>query len=54
MLKKKTQLIDTTDGQLPEGKGWGKVKWVKGVKCTVTDVTTFGGEQAIMYTDTEL
>lgn len=31
----------------------GRVKWVKGVKCTVMNGDeTFGGEHTIMYTDT--
>lgn len=33
----------------------GRVKWVKGVNYTVTDgKRTFGGEQAIVYINSEL
>lgn len=53
----KNKLIDTdTHWWLPEGKvGERRAKWVKGVKCKMTDRhQTFGGEYIIGYRDIKL
>ena len=48
--------MQKTDWWLPEGMGvGGRAKWVKGVKCMVTDGNkTFGGEHTEIYTEVEL
>lgn len=42
--------IQRTDCWSPEGKGWGRVKWVKGVNYMVLD----GGEHTVVHTEVEL
>ena len=50
---KQNKFIDTKDWWLPEGKKtWGRVKWVKAMKCSVTDGSqTLGSEHTTLYTD---